>query len=238
MWRPVVIMLAPLAAALAGSASAQEPPSPAGAAVPSIVTTGDAVIRRAPDQAFIVAAVETRARDSKEAQRQNAQAMTAVQQRLADERVPKDAVRTIGYSVQPDIDFSNGRRNVRGFIARNGVEIRLDAIERAGEILDAVVQAGATSVDGVRFELKDRSAVEREALRMAVVDARARADAMAAGAGRTVDRILRIEDGRPPQVVPMMRMAPQLAETAAAPTPIEPSTIEIRAQVTLTVAIK
>ena len=47
-------------------APAQEPSTPT---VPSIVTTGEAVVRRAPDRAFLVAAVETRARDPQEAQR-------------------------------------------------------------------------------------------------------------------------------------------------------------------------
>ena len=63
-------------------------------------------------------------------------------------------------------------------------------------MLDAVVQAGATSIGGVRFDLKDRAGAEREALRLAVADARARAEAAAAGAGRTIDRVLRIDDTR------------------------------------------
>jgi uncharacterized protein YggE len=49
--------------------------------------------------------------------------------------------------------------------------VRLNAIERTGELLDLLVQAGATSVSGVRFDLKDRAGAEREALRLAVIDA-------------------------------------------------------------------
>ena len=67
---------------------------------------------------------------------------------------------------------------------------------RAGEIADAVVQGGATALEGIRFDSKDRAAAERDALRLAVADARARADAAAAGAGGSVDRILKIEDLR------------------------------------------
>jgi uncharacterized protein YggE len=227
-----------LVATSAASAGAQAPP-PA-PQIPSIVTVGEAVIRRAPDQAFVTAAVETRARVPRDAQRQNADTMTAVQQKMADAGVPKDAVRTTGYSIEAEFDFTGGRRVLRGYVARNGVEIRLDAIERTGEIIDAVVQAGATSVSGVRFDLKDRAVVERDALRQAVEDARARADALAAGAGRAVDRVLRIDDTRqgriPPPQSMMMRAAGNAAESYQ--TPIEPGFVEIRAQVTLTVAIK
>jgi uncharacterized protein len=105
--------------------------------------------------------------------------------------------------------------------------------------MDLVVQAGATSLTGIRFDLQDRAGAEREALRLAVADARARADAAAAGAGRTVDRVIRVDDSRdgvspPPR--PMMTMA-RTAE-AAAQTPVEPGLMEIHARVSLTVTMK
>ena len=217
-------------------ASAQEPSTPA---VPAIVTTGEAVVRRAPDRAFLVASVETRARDPKEAQTQNAKAMSAVQARVASAGIPKEAVRTLGYNIQQEFDFTNGRRIPRGYVARNAIEVRVDALESLGELLDAVVQAGATSIGGIRFDLRDRAGAEREALRLAVADARARAEAAASGVGRTIDRVLRIDDTRReiPRPVPMAMMAREAAQADAA-TPVEAGEIEIRAQATLTVSIK
>lgn len=208
--------------------------------IPSIVTTGEATVKRAPDQAFVTVAVETRARNPRDAQRANADAMTAVQQKLTEIGIPKDAVRTTGYNVQQEFDYSGGRRTPRDYVARNGIEVRLDAVERVGEVLDVTVAAGATSISGVRFDVKDRAGAEREALRQAVVDARGRAEALAAGAGRTIDRILRIDDA-PRQFRPVPQMMAARAGAmadAAAPTPIETGMIEIRAEITLTVAIK
>jgi uncharacterized protein len=208
--------------------------------VPSIVTTGEAIVKRAPDRAFVIVAVETRAPRPRDAQRLNAEAMTAVQQRIAAAGIPKDAVQTLGYTVQQEFDYVNGKRVSRGYAARNAVEVRLDAIERTGDLLDSVVEGGATTVTGIRFDLKDRAGAEREALRLAVADARARADAAAAGAGRAVDRVLRIEDSRertPPMPVPMMAMR-EAAQAAPVTSPIEAGEIEIRAHVTLTVSIK
>jgi hypothetical protein len=183
--------------------------------------------------------VESRARNPKDAQRQNAETMTAVQQRISAAGLPKDALRTLGYTIQQEFDFVNGKRIPREYVARNALELRVDAVERAGEIIDLAVQAGTTSVSGVRFDLKDRSAAEREALRLAVMDARARADAAASGAGRTVDRILKIEDlrqGAGP--IPRPMMMNRAVADAPADTPLEPGTIEIHAQVALTVSIK
>jgi uncharacterized protein YggE len=117
--------------------------------VPSIVTHGDATVRRAADQAFVTAAVETRARNPRDAQQQNAAGVAAVLQRLTSMGLPKDAVRTLGYTVQQEADYVSGRRVPRDFVARNAVEVRVDVIDRTGDIVDAVVQAGATSVDRV-----------------------------------------------------------------------------------------
>ena len=207
---------------------------------PSVVTTGEATVRLAPDQAFVTLAVETRDNNPRTAQRLNAEAMASVQQRITRAGLARDAVRTIGYSIQQEFDFANGRRTPRGYVARNGVEVRVDAVERVGELLDAMVNAGATAVSGVRFDLKDRASAEREALRLAVVDARARADAMAAGAGRTVDRVLRITDSPEPRVRPFVgTLAETVVMRGAAPeTPVEAGLVEIQARVELTASLE
>jgi uncharacterized protein YggE len=221
-----------LCLAFTATAAAQEP-----AQAPVIVTVGEAVVRRSPDLASVTVSVETRAKNPRDAQRLNAEAMTAVQQRLAQARVPKEAIRTAGYYLEQEFDMVQGKRVPREFVARNAVEVRVDEVARTGEIVDAVVQSGATSISGIRFDLKDRDSAEREALRLAVADARARADAAAAGAMRTVDRVIRIEDSRDGAIGPPRPMM-TFARADVAQTPVEPGVIEIRARVTLTVSMK
>jgi uncharacterized protein len=204
-----------------------------------VVTTGEAVVQRAPDRAFVTIASEARAKTPRDAQRQTAEQMSAVQQRLAQAGVAKDAIRTIGLDLQQEFDYTQGRRVPREFVARNSIEVRIDDLARAGEVLDVAVQAGATSTGSVRFELRDRKAAEQEALKLAVVDARGRAEAAAAGAGRALDRIVKIEDSRETTIVgPRPMFAAARADAAAPPTPVEPGVIEIHARVTLTASMK
>jgi uncharacterized protein len=224
---------------LASPAFAQTPPPLVSPLQPSIVTRGQAIVTARPDRAFVTMAAESRSKNSADAQKQNAAAMTAVLQKIEQAGVPKDAVRTIGYELQPEFDYANGRQTFRNYVARNTVEVRLDDIDRVGIVIDAAAAGGATTITGIRFDVRNRAALERDALRQAVADARARAEAAAAGAGATIDRIVRIEEEgapfEPPR--PMMRMAAQAIERDVA-TPVEPSTIEIRAQVTLTVSLR
>lgn len=204
---------------------------------PTVTVSGEGVVTAVPDRAWIRIGAESRAKVSKDAQARNAEAMTAVQQRIAALGIPNEAVRTIAIDLQMEYDYANGRQTPRGYVARNTVEVRVDDFARLGDVLDAAVGSGATSLHGLRFDVKRREALEREALQLAVTIALGRADALASGARRSIDRVLRIEElsvgGGPERPVMAMRMK---AEDAG--TPVAAGELEIRAQVRLTASIK
>ena len=207
--------------------------------VPVIVTSGNAEVKRAADRAWVGINAESRAKDPKEAQRLNTDAMTAVQQKLKSLNLGADAIRTTAFELRPEFDYNNGRQTLRGYVARNSIEVRVDDVTRVGEVLTAAVGSGATSIGGLRFDIKDREAAEQEALRLAVANARARAEAAAAGAGMKVERVLRIEDQRvgipEPRPAMAMRMS---AQAEAADVPVTAGDITIHAMVMLTVQIR
>ena len=97
--------------------------------------------------------------------------MGAVLKTLRSAGIAEEAIRTTAFDLQPEFDYANGRQTLRGYVARNTIEVRVDEVTRVGEVLAAAVGSGATSVGGLRFDLKDRVGAEREALRLAVQDA-------------------------------------------------------------------
>jgi uncharacterized protein len=233
------ILLVLPATLLASIATAQTAPPIVSPLQPTVITQGQATINARPDRAFVTIAAESRSRNSAEAQKLNAAAMTAVLQKIEQAGVPKEAIRTIGYELRPEFDYANGRQTFRSYLARNSVEVRLDDIDRVGAVIDAAATGGATTIAGIRFDVRNRAALERDALRQAVADARARAEAAAAGGGATIDRIVKIEEGGPPAPPrPMMRMEAALSTAGDVSTPVEPSTIEIHARVTLTASLR
>lgn len=208
---------------------------------PVVVASGQGIVFAVPDRAWITMSAESRAPSPREAQRLNAEAMRPVQEKLKAAGIPTDAIRTTGYDVQYEWDFVNGKRVGRGYVARNTIDVRIDTIDRVGEYLEIAASSGATALGGIRFDFKDQAKLEREALRLAVVDARAKAEAAAAGAGRTIDRILRIEEHGvevPPIPVRVMREAVQGGFAATAAPPIEAGRSEIRARATVTAVLK
>ena len=226
------LLAAAAMAMLPPAASAQQQPATP-RDQPVVITSGEGVVQAAPDRAWITISAESRAPSPREAQRKNAEAMKPVQDRLRAAGIADEAIKTIFYDLQPDWDNSDNRRVLRGYVASNAIDVRIDNVDRVGELLDMAVTAGATSVQNIRFDLKDREKVEREALRLAVADARARATAAAAGAGMSVDRIIKIDEQgvSSPPPVPLARAA--FAAAQAAP-PIAAGSMEVRAHVTVT----
>ena len=100
-------------------------------------------------------------------------------------------------------------------------------------MIDAATRAGANNVHGIQFSLKDEQASRAEALRAAVRMARANAEAMAAGIGLKLGRIVGVSDGDPVHVVPF-RAEMMAAQRDAVATPIEPGNVQLRAVVTVT----
>lgn len=227
------IALAVLGLVMCSSLAAAQTPEP-----PQLIVTGEGIVKATPDQAWISIGAESRSKISKDAQQRNAEAMTAVMKKIASFGVQKDAIKTIAIDLQMEFDYANGKQTPRGYVARNTVEVRVDELAKLGDVLDAVVSSGATMIHGLRFDVKQRDQVEAAALQAAVKHAMTKSQAVAAGAGRAIDRVLRIEElsgGGDP--VPMMRQY-ATAQRADASTPVAAGEIEIRAQVRLTVAIK
>lgn len=234
-YRSVLFLIAALAAAPAAAQSRETTD------LPTVAVNGVGIVEAAPDRAWVTITAESRASNPKQAQQRNVEAMTPVLAKLKAAGIGGDAIRTVGYDLQQEFDFVSGKRISRGYMARNTVDVRVDQIDRAGEILEIAVGSGATSVGGIRFDLKDRAKLEREAIRLAVADAREKAVAAAAGAGRTIERILRIDEQGvvvPPMPVRMMRVEAAQANDASFAPPISAGQMEIRASVTLTAVLK
>ena len=225
-----------LSVSLPASAQTREPATQ----TPVIVTAGEGVVQAVPDRAFVNITAESRAGTPREAQKKNTDLMQPVIEKLKGAGIPADAIKTIQYELQREWDYRDNRRVPKGYLARNTIEVRVDAIDKAGEIVDLAVTAGATSVGDIRFDLKDRSKLEREALRIAVADARARADAAAAGAGVSIARVVRIEEHgiiAAPPPIPFAREA-MMAKDESQPVPVAAGQMELRARVTLTSELK
>ena len=224
------LTIALLACAAIFPAVAQQP-------VSSIRVTGEARVTARPDRVQINVGVTTRAPTSQEAATRNARDVDAV---LAAVRkaTPAAELKTVSYSLNPNYQYhpNGGEPTIDGYIASNIVQVTLDELPKIGTVIDSAAQAGANHVQGIQFTLRDQEAVRAEALRQAAVQARAEAEVLAAALGLKVVRVLSVEENAA-HLAPVRMFAAERAVAGAAPTPVEAGTLDITANVTLSVEV-
>ena len=179
-----------------------------------IAATGRADTR--PDQARLTAGVETIAPNSREASRRNSEVINKVLAALEPLGVRKDDVQTRNVSLSR-IDYGPNRGRYQ---ANNMIEIRMREVERAGEAIARITDAGANLLSGPNLVVSNREAGNRSAYAQAYKAARARADAYAQAAGLMVVRVLVIRDSGDGGARPPSPYADYVAAEQAAPPPV------------------
>ena len=234
--------VAPLLVA-AAFAAVPSPPAPAAPEPRFIRVTGAGRDFAAPDIARVDVGVETR--DKTSLARANAGATARMQRVLTAIQgagvAPRD-VRTVQYDV--DVERSFGRSSagpagtVTAYRVTNRVAVTVRDLSKLGALLDDVVAAGASSIDGLVVEKEDVSGERGRALAAAVADARSKAAALASSAGATLGEVVRIvEVGA--EATPDLGLAYGIiGPRRSGPVPLAAGRLEIAASLELTFAIR
>ncbi len=215
--------------------------APAAAAAIQIAATGPVVeltvnesVEAEPDLATVSAGVTTQARTAVEAMRANATQMSAVIARLKALGVAERDIQTSGINLGAMYDYNQAtqRQVFRGYQASNRVVVKLRDIQRTGEVLDALVAAGATDLAGPEWSIADDTAARAQARTAAFATARSQALEYARLAGYSDLRLLEINESIV-QNSPIIVTGAMRAEAAQVATPVQPGLVQ--ANVTLTV---
>mgnify|MGYP001158563404 FL=1 len=235
-----MIRTAIIPTALAASALAA---SPALAAEIQVQATGPVIelqvseqVEVEPDVVNMSAGVTTEAMTAQEALSQNSVQMQRVIDRLRSLGIPERDIQTtrINLGAQFDYDQQARKQVFRGYQASNQVRVTLRETKEVGAVLDALVQAGATDINGPSFSVSDDTAAKAEARKNAMERARAMALDYARVAGYSNVRVLQISEsvsGQPRQYASDAFMV--RAEAAGAP-PVQPGMVETGVTVSVT----
>lgn len=154
---------------------------------PTLSLSESATVQMAPDFATVSSGVVTRAETARAAVRANAQAMSEVFGALRRAGVENDDMQTAQLSVSPV--YSDRRepnqieRTIIGYEARNQVSAKVRDTDLVGQVIDAMVSAGANNINGVTFGAEDTDDALNAARREAIAGLLAKAELFADAAG-------------------------------------------------------
>lgn len=201
----------------------------------TIVVSGTGRVSVEPDLADLRLGVSAARPTVQAARSVAATTMEAILAAVTAAGVERRDVRTTLLSVQPRYDYrDNQAPTLTGYELANVVEVTVRDLARLGDVVDATLQAGATSMDGLSFRVADPEPAEREARLRAMAAARSRADVLAEAAGLEIVGVSNIvEGGATPPPMPLMK-AERMMAAADLATPVEAGSLEIAVTVVVT----
>lgn len=168
---------------------------------PVIVISVSESVKSAPDVATINGGVQTISPTASEALAQNSVRMEKVIAAIRKQGIAAKDIQTSGISMSAQYDYSNQKPGQPplfiGYQVNNGVRFSTRDLGKIGQLLDILVAAGATSLDGPYFSIEKAADLAKEARARALATADARAKEYAARTGFARARLLAVTEGGP-----------------------------------------
>lgn len=209
-------------------------------AMPQLTVSGTGLVRVTPDIATINLGVATQDMDVAQAVAANNLTAEAIANAVKGLGVKPEDVRTAYFNVspQPQYDQTGMPTGQTTYWVNNTLVITLRQVDQLGALLQAAVDAGANNINGVSFDLSDKSQAEEQARQAAIADAQQRAARLASAAGATLGQIVSIYTGGYSYGMVNYAEAAPSASGGGADVPIAPGTFDVRIDVTVAYTLK
>lgn len=200
-----------------------------------ITVVGEGSVRVAPDLATSTVAVEAQAREAAVAQEdvnRKGQQIIAAWKALG---VLDADIQTVGIDLQPEYARPEltDRPTLTGYRATLRMQVR-SRPGRAGDLIDAALQAGANRLEGVQFTREAVQEPRKEAIQKAIEQAMDQARTALTPLSLSVIEVREIQVGQsylPP--IPLAVGGMDFARAEMASTPVQAGEVEVRAHVTV-----
>ncbi len=211
----------------------------------TLTVSGEGTARAMPDQAALRFGVVTEADEAEAAREQNAEATSQALNAVRALGVPEENIQVETFRLQPRYAYGDERREreLVGYEAVRMVSIEVDSLELLPTLVAEVVQQGANRLEGIQYDLADRTPARNEALQEAACAARAKAEVLAGALGAQVGQVMQVSEQnfsfpRPMFQASAMMARAESADAAPAPDAYAAGEIEVEAQVQVTFALE
>jgi uncharacterized protein YggE len=232
-----VLIIATLVAGCAGAAFAQtETPNgdPNGSKVTRTMTVnGSGKVYLTPDMVYVTIGVHTEGENAVKTVGENNASTKEVIDTLKSMKIDEKDIQTTNFSISPQKEYDQAGKPTGKvtYFVDNSVYVTVRNLSMIGDVLDATVQSGANSINGIQFDVADKANALSQARQAAVKDANAKAQELAQAAGVSLGAVQTISEYTSSGPTPMY-------DRAAAPMAVEASSVPVQAgQMLLTIEV-
>lgn len=193
MKKNIVLGLLGVLMVVALSACQAAAPAASNGSVRQISATGTGKVYVVPDLAYVYIGVHTQAADVATALADNNTQAQAIATTLTGLGIADEDIQTTSFNVYPQQNYGpDGQALDTTYAVDNTVYVIVRDLKNLGSILDASVKAGANTINGVSFDVADRTSAEAQARKLAVDNAKTNAAELADLAGVSLGDLLNI----------------------------------------------
>ena len=184
--------------------------------VPMINVSGEGKVKVAPDQALISISIETKGTKAEEVKRENDKKMDAILKFIKKSNIAAEDFQTQRISLNPNYDYEKKKYN---YIATQSVQILLKDLSKYDTLMEGLVNEGINRIDNVEFKSSKMLQLQSDARKLAIKDAKAKAEDFVSVLGQKVGKAILISDNSQsyipqPRMYAMKSMSMDKAESA------------------------
>ena len=210
--------------------------------VRTVSVSGSGQANLVPDIAYIYVGVHTEKLTASEAVTENNDQTTQLIDAIKAFQIAEKDIRTTNFSIWPMDKYdpqTGAPTGEKTYVVDNTVYVTLRDPDKLGDLIDAVVAAGANTINSIQFDVADKSEALKDARAEAVKNAEAQAQELADAAGLSLGEIQSIAFfDNPSYPVFDGKGGGGGAAVEAAAVPIQPGQLTFTVSVNVTYAIK
>ena len=210
----------------------------------TISVTAEGKVTAVPDVGLISFSVENRGTTVAQVQTDNTKKMNDITSFLKTSGVADKDITTSQYNLYPVYTYvpNSGKQNLDGYQLTQTLQVKIRALDKAGDLLAGAIQRGANQVGQLSFTIDDPDALMQQARLQAVAKARAKAETLAQSAGAKLGKLASFSENPSSYVPgPIMygRAEAMMGAPAALPSPqVNPGSQDITDNVSLSFEIE
>ena len=159
--------------------------------IPMVTVSGEGKVKVAPDQASISISIETKGTKAEEVKRENDKKMDAILKFIKKSNIAAEDFQTQRISLNPNYDYEKKKYN---YIATQTVQILLRDLSKYDVLMEGLVNEGINRIDNVEFKSSKLTQLQSDARKLAMKEAKAKAEDFVSVLGQKVGKAILISD--------------------------------------------
>lgn len=159
--------------------------------IPTINVSGEGKVKIAPDQALISISLESKGIKADDVKQENDKKMDAILKFIKKSAIAKEDYQTQRVSLDPNYDYDKKKHS---YLATQTLQILLKDLSKYDTLMEGLVNEGINRIDNVEFKSSKMVQLQSDARKLAIKDAKGKAEDFVSVLGQKVGKALLISD--------------------------------------------